>query len=496
MVGAGIGGLVAALSLACRGGRVTLLERQSAPGGKIRQLDTVDAGPTVFTMRWVFDEIFASAGERLEDHLTLRPAGILARHAWSESERLDLHADADESIAAIAAFAGPAEARGFVDFCRAARRTYETLEGPFIKGPLPSMMSLAFSVRNPADLLSIKPFATLWSELASHFRDPRLRQLFGRYATYCGSSPFLAPATLMLVAHVEQMGVWLVDGGMHEVARALAALAEARGVEIRYDADIAEIGLAGGKACSVRLASGETLPAAAIVLNADPAALTAGLFGPAVRHAVAPLHRSDRSLSALTWTGTASTSGFPLAHHTVFFSNDYRAEFDQLARGAIPSEPTTYVCAQDRDDTGRAPDGRERLLVLVNAPANGDAHAYDDTEIDQCRQTAWDLMQRCGLTLSEPTLTATSPTGFNRLFPGTGGALYGPAVHGATASFRRPGSRTRVPGLYLAGGATHPGAGVPMAALSGRLAASAVMADLDSTSRSRPMAMSGGMSTR
>ena len=456
----------------------------------------IDAGPTVFTMRWVFDELFASAGQRLEDHLALRQASILARHAWSETERLDLHADPEASAAAIAAFAGPAEASGFLDFCRAARRIYATLEQPFIEGPRPTMTSLALSVRNPADLLAIKPFATLWSALSDHFRDPRLRQLFGRYATYCGSSPFLAPATLMLVAHVEQRGVWFVEGGMHAVARALAALAEAHGVDIRYGDEVAEIGLRAGKVDSVRLAGGITLPATAVVLNADPAAIAAGLFGPAVRHALSAPNRADRSLSAVTWTGTARAGGFPLSHHTVFFSNDYRAEFDQLARGAVPHAPTIYVCAQDRDDTAAAPDGPERLLVLVNAPANGDAHRYTDLEIDACRQRAWTLMQRCGLSLSAQTLTATSPTEFDRLFPGTGGALYGPAVHGATASFRRPGSRTRVPGLYLAGGAIHPGAGVPMAALSGRLAASALMADLGSTSRSRTTAMSGGMSTR
>lgn len=500
VVGAGIGGLVAALDLACQGCRVTILERQAAPGGKMRQLQVagrpLDAGPTVFTMRWVFEEIFAAAGERLEDHVGLRSAGLLARHAWSATERLDLHADAEQSAAAIETFAGPAEARGFMEFCRAARRIYQTLERPFIKAPLPNVASLAYSIRNPADLFAIKPFATLWSELSTHLRDPRLRQLFGRYATYCGSSPFLAPATLMLVAHVEQRGVWFVDGGMHAVARALAAIAEARGVDIRYGAEIAEIGVGRGRVDSVRLASGETLPAAAVVFNADPQALASGLFGAAIRRAVTATAPSARSLSALVWTGTAQAHGFPLSHHTVFFSSDYRAEFDQLARGAVPGEPTTYVCAQDRDDSDAVPDGSERLLVLVNAPANGDAHTYQDSEIEQCRQTAWTLMQRCGLSLSQATLTATSPTDFNRLFPGTGGALYGPAVHGATASFRRPGSRTRVPGLYLAGGGTHPGAGVPMAALSGRLAASALLADLGSTLRSRPTAMSGGMSMR
>ena len=491
---------MAALGLARHGCRVTLLERADAPGGKMRQMmvdgHAIDAGPTVLTMRWVFEQIFDSAGAKLDEHVTLRPADILARHAWSASERLDLHADIERSEAAIGAFAGPAEARGFRSFCHAAHRAYATLEGPFIKGPLPNMASLAMAVRRPADLLSIKPFATLWSELGRHMRDPRLRQLFGRYATYCGSSPFLAPATLMLVADVEQQGVWFVDGGMHALARALAGLAAANGVEIRYGAEVAEIGVREGRANGVRLASGEALAADVVVLNADPQAAAAGLLGAAVRSATPTQARADRSLSALTWTGLARTDGFPLLRHNVFFSRDYRAEFDQIASGAVPNEPTVYVCAQDRDDASGAPDGRERLLILINAPPNGDTHAYTEAEIEQCRERAFSLMQRCGLTLSQSTLPATTPTAFERLFPRTAGALYGSAVHGATASFRRPGSRTAIKGLYLAGGTTHPGAGVPMAALSGRLAASAVMADLGSTRRYRMTATSGGMSMR
>ena len=500
VVGGGVGGLVAALDLARQGCDVTLLERAAAPGGKMRQVQVggyaIDAGPTVFTMRWVFEQIFSSAGARLEDHVMLRPAHILARHAWSAAERLDLHADLEQSAAAIEAFAGPAEARGFLAFSRAARRVYATLEAPFIKSARPSMMSLALAVRNPADLLAIKPFATLWSELGSHMRDPRLLQLFGRYATYCGSSPFLAPATLMLVADVEQQGVWFVDGGMHALARALAGLAEANGVAIRYGAEVAEIGLADGRVSGVRLASGETVRAAAVVVNADPQAVASELFGTAVRAAVPPAPRAGRSLSALTWTGLARAEGFPLLRHTVFFSRDYKAEFDQLAGGAVPHEPTVYVCAQDRDDTEAVPAGPERLLILVNAPPTGDSNALTEAEVGQCRDRAFSLMQRCGLSLTDPALTATTPSDFHRMFPGTGGGLYGPAVHGPTASFHRPGSRTAIKGLYLAGGSTHPGAGVPMAALSGRLAASAVMADLGSTPRSRAMATPGGISTR
>lgn len=465
VVGAGIGGLVAALDLARQGCDVTLLERAAAPGGKMRQVELdghhLDAGPTVFTMRWVFEAIFADAGTALDRHLTLRPASVLARHAWNADARLDLFADPERSAAAIGDFADAADAKGFLAFRDQARRMYRTLEAPFIKGPLPTLFSLTRDVRSLGDLLAIRPFQSMWSALGQHMRDPRLRQLFARYATYCGSSPFLAPATLMLVADVEQQGVWLVEGGMHKVATALATLAEARGASIRYDAEVAEITLAAGRVAGVRLASGEHVPADAVVVNADPGAVAAGLFGQAVRPAVAPLPPASRSLSALTWAGIAHTDGFALSRHNVFFSGDYRAEFADLARGVLPGEPTVYVCAQDRDDTDAPQPGPERLLLLVNAPATGDRRDLTPAEIDRCTDRAFSLMRRCGLRLrpTAPGLQTTTPAAFDRLFPGTGGALYGPAVHGPMASFRRPGSRTPIAGLYLAGGGTHPGRG-------------------------------------
>ncbi len=500
VIGAGIGGLTAALTLAARGAAVTVLERAAAPGGKMRTVNvggaTLDAGPTVFTMRWVFDEIFSAAGTSLDAHLTLQPVTTLARHAWDgEKNRLDLFADIARSADAIGRFAGAADAAGYREFCTRARGIYQTLEQPFIRSALPTPVSLvrAAGLQGLPDLWRISPFETMWRALGKNFRDPRLRQLFGRYATYCGSSPFLAPATLMLVAHVEQAGVWLVEGGMHKVATALAALATSHGASFRYDAEVSEILVENGRAAGVKLASGERINAHAVIANADPAALAAGRFG---RAAAVPAP-GPRSLSALTWALLARTEGFPLIRHTVVFSDDYAAEFDDLfTRGRLPAAPTVYICAQDRDDTDGNVAHPERLLCLVNAPALGDRHQFSTTEIEQCRQKTFSLLSRCGLILHPLGTQTTTPNDFERLFPSTGGALYGPAVHGSMASFRRPGALTRLPGLYLAGGSTHPGAGVPMAALSGRMAASILLENSASTGRSRIGAMPGGMSTR
>lgn len=505
VIGAGMGGLVAALELAALGMEVTVIERAGTPGGKLRQSEIgqsrLDAGPTVFTMRWVFEEIFSAVNASLDAYLRLQPVDVLARHAWGPDQRLDLFSDVDRSADAIGVFAGAAEARRYRAFCARAQNIYETLEGPFIRAARPGVFGLVrgVGVRGLGDLWRIKPFTTMWRALGEYFEDPRLRQLFGRYATYCGSSPFSAPATLILVAHVEREGVWLVEGGMYRIAEALAALGADLGVTFRYGADVDEVIVDGGKAAGVRLASGERIAADAVVVNADAGALSTGRLGSAVTRAIPPIPRSARSLSAVTWAFVGEADGFPLARHSVFFSDNYSAEFDDIfKRNRLPERPTVYVCAQDRTE-GNEPsaNGAERIFCLVNAPPRGDGEPFDASEIEQCQSRTFHLLERCGLHLRPPpeSTVVTTPTDFDRLFPTTGGALYGRASHGWMASFQRPGSRSRVPRLYLAGGSVHPGPGLAMAALSGRQAAASLLSDLASTSRFRPVAMSGGTST-
>jgi 1-hydroxycarotenoid 3,4-desaturase len=481
VVGAGMGGLAAACDLSRQGFEVTVCDKTAAPGGKMRRVDAggalVDAGPTVFTMRHIFEGLFADAGENLHDHVELVPAELLARHAWRAGGTLDLYADRARSEAAIGAFAGAAAARGYRAFCARSAEIYRTLSGSFIEASRPSPLDLVsrVGVAGLPALIRTAPTKTLWDALATYFPDPRLRQLFGRYATYVGSSPWLAPATLMLIAHVEQDGVWLVRGGINKVAQALQGLAQRQGAVFRFGTQVGQVLTEHGRVTGVVLADGERIEADAVVFNGDISAL------PDNQRPVPVTTPRERSLSAVTWCLRARTSGFQLAHHNVFFAEDYEAEFAAIfRRRRIASAPTVYLCAQDRGEAATYIDGTsERLLALINAPADGDTVRFDEATIMDLQQRSTGLMAACGLEIEihDEARVVTTPADFHRLFPATGGALYGRANHGMSGSFRRAGARGQVPGLYLAGGSVHPGPGIPMATMSGRLAAAALIED-------------------
>jgi 1-hydroxycarotenoid 3,4-desaturase len=504
VIGAGVGGLAAALRLAHAGCEVTVLERAAGPGGKMRSLPTVagpvDAGPTVMTMRWVFDALFADVGARLEDHVTLHPEPVIARHWWHDGSSLDLFADSEANAAAIGALAGARAEAEFRAFDAEAAALFAAFDAPIMQAAKPDFARLAAAVMTRPGLTpALMPFATLARRLAARFTDPRLRQLFGRYATYVGGSPFLSPAVLALIWHAEARGVWRVEGGMHRLAQALAALAEAKGAAFRFGAHVERIEVQGGRACAAVLAGGDGGAADAIVFNGDPAALVRGLLGPEARRAVPRRSVSPRSLSAHVWSFAARPSGRELLHHNVFFGPDPAREFGPIAAGQLPQDPTLYVCAQDRG-VGVTPAGLERFEIIMNAPPTGPGASEEGEacRMPEFRETVFGGLARSGLSFDPlPGPAAlTTPAGFERLFPGSDGSLYGRSPHGLTASLQRPTACSSLPGLYLAGGGAHPGAGIPMATLSGRHAAAAILSGPASTSVSRRTAMPGGMSTR
>jgi 1-hydroxycarotenoid 3,4-desaturase len=336
-------------------------------------------------------------------------------------------------------------------------------------------MLKGLGLKGSKTLMGIGPFKNLWDALEHYFPDPRLRQLFGRYATYCGSSPFLAPATLMLIAHVELQGVWSVDGGMIQIPTKIAELARARGANIMHSETVEKIITDNHQVTGVILSDKTFLAADSIIFNGDVSALYDGLLGPDVKSSV-PKSSTGRSLSAITWSASVPALQLPLTRHNVFFDQDYASEFKDIFHlQTFPKTPTVYLCAQNRLHD-EIPSGLERLLLLVNAPAIGDAPPKH-SEISRCQDQVQSLLSKSGLTLdlSSPTVIRTTPGDFHQRFPATGGALYGMATHGWMSSFNRPSSQSTFPNLYLAGGSVHPGPGVPMATLSGRMAAATLM---------------------
>ncbi len=498
VIGAGMGGLASALRLAHAGCDVTVLDMHGAPGGKMRTVKSVagpvDAGPTVLTMRHVLDTLFEDVGTRLDDHVTLKSDPILARHWWPDGSVLDLHADPEASAAAVRDLCGAGEEAAFRAFSAKAAAMFEAFDLPMMRAAEPKLGALAARVlARPALWPALAPMKTLAKSLAAQFNDPRLRQLFGRYATYVGGSPYRSPAVLGLIWHAESSGVWTVDGGMHRLAVAMANVAESLGARLIHDAEATRIEMQGNRVAAVHLADGTRFPADSVVFNGDPRALTTGLLGEKPTTALPRAATEPRSLSAYVWSFAAKPTGLDLTHHNVFFGADPQREFDPIAAGLLPEDPTLYVCAQDRG-AGAEPQGQERFEIIMNgAPTSGRANE----EPDLCRTRTFQGLARFGLQFDPlPGQEAlTTPRRFDRLFPASQGSLYGRSPHGLMAAFQRPTARTKLPGLYLAGGGAHPGAGVPMATLSGAHAAAAILTDHASTSRSRRMATPGGMST-
>ena len=484
VIGAGIGGLSAAIRLASAGKRVTIFEQNPMVGGKMSQFEADgfrwDSGPSVITMRHVFEDLFQAAGRSMADYLTLLPVDPLTRYFYGDGSSLDVCRDAGKMAAQLAQF-GERDVRGYADFLDYAAQLHRITGPVFIYDQPPSFGSMA---KLPLlDIFKIDPWLTMEQAINKRVRSPKLRQLLGRFATYVGASPYLAPATLSVIADVEiNGGVWYPQGGIYQIASALQRLALELGVEIHTNSAVEAITVEQGRASGVVLQDGRRFAAAAVVSNLDVTTTYHRLLPdlPAIVRQRQTLARLETSCSGYALLLGVEGEHPQLAHHNIFFCDDYRREFEDIFQHGIPpQEPTVYVAITSKSDPSHAPAGCENWFVLVNAPALGKSFGWEENE-RQYRQIVFNTLERFGIHLQKQIRSTIqlTPVEIARMSGAWRGALYGISSNSAMNAFRRPHNRCPdLKNLYFAGGTTHPGGGVPMVMLSGKVAAELVLKD-------------------
>jgi phytoene desaturase len=487
VIGAGVGGLSAAIRLAAQGWSVTVLERLERAGGKLNLLEDngyrFDTGPSLVTLPWVFEDLFNAAGERMADHLELQRLEPVCRYFYPDGTGFDASADLPTMMANLERFSlGAGE--DFNAFFGHAARAWRGSRKPFLERAISSPLDFVRGGVPWADLTALLPLPTLHGLAARFFNDARLQQFVGRYATYTGSSPYRAPGTLSTVLYSEYaFGAWYVKGGLYRIAQSLEAVARKLGVRFEFCASVGKITLEDvvegkpPKVGGVTLEDGRAFAADAVVCNADAATLYEELL-PARLDARAK--RLEPSISGFVMLLGVAGESTGLEHHNIFFSSDYRREFAQIFDDLRPADdPTIYACISSKSDATQAPPGCENWFVLVNAPPTGgtdwtqEAPNYVARILEILAARGYDLRDRIQV---QHVMT---PTDLETRYKTWRGGIYGTSSNSVSAAFLRPQNRSKtVRGLYLASGSAHPGGGLPLVMLSGKLAAEAALEDM------------------
>ena len=491
VIGSGLGGLAAACVSAARGHRVTLYDKNDWLGGKAAVLHEggfrFDMGPTILTVPRVLERIFAEAGRDLHDYLDLRRLDPQWRCFFDDGSRIDLMQDVERMAADMDRFVpGAGAGEGYRRFIGISEHLHDVSNRFFFWKPVEDLFD-TINIRanmNPGtlrDVLSLRMHASVASTIRGKVKDARLAQMLDHFVQYVGSSPYGAPAVLCAIAHMQTAeGVWYPMGGTRAVAEALAKLAGELGATLKPASEVSGLSVENGAVTGLTTREGFA-PYDAVISNMDSVRTYRELVGGEVGRSYEKKSFEPACSGVVLYLGLNKRYEH-LNHHDFVFSRDPEEEFDFIYNKGEPApDPTAYLAAPSSTDPSVAPEGGEALYVLVHTPYLRPHHdwstmfpAYRRTILDKLKRTAHmpDLEERI---VVERHLT---PQDIHERYRVLNGAIYGLASHGRVMGAFKPGNRSRqVRGLYLAGGAAHPGPGMPMVMMSGWIAADAHDAD-------------------
>ena len=476
VIGGGLGGLAIALRLAAKGWAVTVCEQGATFGGKMNSWTAqgfrFDTGPSLITMPWIFSELFAAAGSDIKDHLEVVPVHPISEYIYPDGTRFTYSASMPEWLKTVKNL-DARDVEGFLRFLKLGAQLYAVSKDTFLR-----RRPLDWPRATDASGLKHMPWRQGWGNyhktVAAHFHSPHLQQLYDRYPTYVGSSPYQSPATLAVIPYIEfSFGGWYINGGLYRIVESLLELARRANITLLTGARVDKIEQTGGRVTAVRLADGRQIKADVVVMNGD-AGDTPRMLN---EKGAGRLPQTKRSMSGFVMLLGVKRTMPELHHHAIYFSADYKREFDELFKERrFPSDPTIYVNAPSRSDRSVVPGEGETLFVMANAPANDSENSPDEWDIahiTEAKRRVFARLRASGFPDIENEIVVSdvwTPQKISTRYLMPGGTIYGTDSHGWKNAFLRPPNKDKkVQGLYYVGGSTHPGGGTPTVLLSAQI---------------------------
>jgi len=477
VIGGGIGGLSAAISLANKGYKVTIFEKQDSLGGKAGEYAWQnfrwDTGPSLITMPFVFDKLFFETGKKFSDYVDLVKIDPIARNFFEDGSAIDTSAQIQtfsDNIAKINSNDGK-KLEGYLKY---SEKIYDITADFFLYSPLGELETLLTPklISSLVNSYKIDPFRTVHKANASYFSDTKIQRIFDRFATYNGSNPYLAPATLNIIAFVEMgLGAFYPKGGVVKIIEAMEKLAVELGVKISKNANVESIEYKDKKVKGINI-NGDFLSFSAIVANAD----TGVVFNKLLKGFPKKAEKIDKiepSMSGTVFLWAMKGNYTNLIHHNVFYSEDYKNEFEQVFRGELQDDPTIYVAITCKSDPEHSAKFCENWFVMINSPHTG-LIQNKNTYVAKARSRILVKFKRFGLDIESKILheKVISPFDLESNINAYKGSIYGFSSNDRSAAFLRQKNRSKeLSGLYFASGSAHPGGGMPLCVLSGMHAA-------------------------